>query len=497
MKAKKRSEGAKLITMRKLQKEQLSSATNTDFFNLFFKSQNVTKLIGFFGQLVSAATEFHFVFAGSGGVYDPIWQFSNILPGVFGLLVVYVLEFIGVRVYLVRIVRQIANKQFKIRESFILFVFNLFFVGALCAANLLFSFIGQKSTFATKTNVTVTDKTHQLELKKSAKIEGVAKRYGQKLKELKNTYQNDLSDLKKTYDYDIKELKNSRYTHREDRTKYDGYTAKIDKKISDKTHDLNDLKQNYNDDKKQLQQARESEILTISEGFNKRINDISKVEKSNVDLWLMVQKYTLPILILFILISWISIIYVEVFYKGSGQKIEVKEVSTRPFLLWILVCGLYDKFYHWFYGAVARLVGLDKYRYSDIRKNEINIDPSDLLNKNRIAAKTKTNNDTMIRQIGFGRNKSNQKQNSPTNDPTNIMNFTGLNSFDGSPYGERLNGERITVNVGELKDNERICKNCSNIFTYKHWNARYCSDDCRIKNWEKRTGKRLNKKTKK
>ncbi|NJN77197.1 MAG: hypothetical protein HC803_01775 [Saprospiraceae bacterium] len=59
----------------------------------------------------------------------------------------------------------------------------------------------------------------------------------------------------------------------------------------------------------------------------------------------------------------------------------------------------------------------------------------------------------------------------------------------------------MTVNVGSEKQANgqptRNCKNCGKPFVYKHWNKRFCSDECRIENWEKRTGKTLTKKSKK
>ena len=53
-----------------------------------------------------------------------------------------------------------------------------------------------------------------------------------------------------------------------------------------------------------------------------------------------------------------------------------------------------------------------------------------------------------------------------------------------------VNGERVIIT---LQPNERICLHCQTVFTYKHWNAKYCSDNCRIENWELRTGKTFNK----
>lgn len=58
----------------------------------------------------------------------------------------------------------------------------------------------------------------------------------------------------------------------------------------------------------------------------------------------------------------------------------------------------------------------------------------------------------------------------------------------GFDYVRNNNGERNTVNVGN-----KTCKNCGSSFEAKHWNAQYCGDACRIKSWEKRTGKKVRK----
>jgi cell division protein FtsL len=65
------------------------------------------------------------------------------------------------------------------------------------------------------------------------------------------------------------------------------------------------------------------------------------------------------------------------------------------------------------------------------------------------------------------------------------------------PLGNTVNvnnGERNTVNVVTLLPNERLCKLCGERFVYKHWNAQYCTEEHRIEAWEKKTGKKFNKK---
>lgn len=64
------------------------------------------------------------------------------------------------------------------------------------------------------------------------------------------------------------------------------------------------------------------------------------------------------------------------------------------------------------------------------------------------------------------------------------------NAENKTSQRETSNEKRNTENVG---DGNRICKNCNKVYTYRHRNQKYCSDECRIEAWEKRTGRKLKK----
>lgn len=53
-----------------------------------------------------------------------------------------------------------------------------------------------------------------------------------------------------------------------------------------------------------------------------------------------------------------------------------------------------------------------------------------------------------------------------------------------------VNSERIVIT---LQANEKECLHCQKVFSFKHWNAKYCSETCRIGAWELRTGKTFTK----
>ncbi len=82
-------------------------------------------------------------------------------------------------------------------------------------------------------------------------------------------------------------------------------------------------------------------------------------------------------------------------------------------------------------------------------------------------------------------------ENLPTKQSLNVSSERNVisgffNHLDEEPRSP-LNDER---------NRQRKCKFCNEEFDYKHWNKQYCSDDCRIANWEKKTGEKLNIKTK-
>jgi hypothetical protein len=490
--------------MRKVQKEVLTDATDKNFFNLFFKAQSVTLLIGYFGQFVSGITEFHFVFSAAQGIYKPFLVWSNFVPMILGLLAVYIFEFLGVRVYLVRIVRQIANKEFVSRESWILFVFNVLFVLALCGSNLWFSVLGQTASFHSLTNVRVTDKTFGLDSLKNIEIAKVTTKYSQKGSLIRNDHNRQTQEKTLHYDGIVNENRTNRWTVSDDKQKYDAYTVKIDTTLAQKNRVLIALDAKLNKELVTLETNKTTATERIETTYDKRIDDIEGNTTAQADLWAMVQRYTKPILVVFILLSWVSIIYAEVFFKGSGQSVEVKELSFRPILVWVLIVGLYDKFYHWFYNKVVKLIGLDRFRYGQIRTNEIAykaetaIKPTnEHANKPSIAAN--------VRQIGFNKSDNNEYQNNSISPNIQNLGSNTANYTATVPTEYQLDTEAIQQNNGErnngerrkLAANERTCKNCSSVFTYKHWNARYCSDTCRIENWENRTGRKLNKGRKK
>ncbi len=103
-------------------------------------------------------------------------------------------------------------------------------------------------------------------------------------------------------------------------------------------------------------------------------------------------------------------------------------------------------------------------------------------------------NRNRVQIAGFrknGQTKSNPqesiKQDIPLIEVSGITDFNPKNLYNNTMKNPSYNGDRRTMQIS----NKRTCKNCGIEFDYIHWNKQYCSDTCRIENWERKTGKKL------
>jgi hypothetical protein len=78
----------------------------------------------------------------------------------------------------------------------------------------------------------------------------------------------------------------------------------------------------------------------------------------------------------------------------------------------------------------------------------------------------------------------NEPQPLPTVEPKPAQRI----GFTFSWQNPQADNSTVNVNNGE-RGKKKACEHCGTLFTKKHWNARYCSDECRIAAWELRTGK--------
>lgn len=106
---------------------------------------------------------------------------------------------------------------------------------------------------------------------------------------------------------------------------------------------------------------------------------------------------------------------------------------------------------------------------------------------------TSAPNNTQINKVGFQFGVIALGQNTPK--PEELEKTTTLKGED-SPYLQSNTVKVVEKEYIQLGANERVCKHCNTKFSFKHWNATYCGEKCKIEAWELRTGKTFNKKKK-
>jgi hypothetical protein len=58
----------------------------------------------------------------------------------------------------------------------------------------------------------------------------------------------------------------------------------------------------------------------------------------------------------------------------------------------------------------------------------------------------------------------------------------------------RADGKRATERSGDnqpLLAGQRLCEHCQTVYTYGHARQRFCTEKCRIENWQDRNGKEI------
>ncbi len=360
-------------------KESLSTAKNENFYKSFFTANRVTYFLGLFGQFLSAVTEFIFIARACGGEL-PIWQSSNIIPTGVGLGAVFFFEVIGVRVYLVRIVRQIANKESTSIQAKILLIFNIVFCLSILGANFGTSLVGQSTTFVSvKSSVDNSDTITKIKTALNAQIDTLTTRNDRKNTSLTSQSDKEIQRITDTYEPIIKDLKASKWVKGANKAKFN---KKINEANAEKLTKIEvitaDLKQSIVTNDTTLIEAieRAQSVAQI------KIDAINKSDNSDLQIFGMIEKYSYWLLIVFMSLSILAIIYREVFISGSQQAVELHEVKKRPVLIFALVQGLYLKFYHLCYWIVVKIIGSKSFDYSRVMQEKDDYYSSDVSDNN-------------------------------------------------------------------------------------------------------------------
>lgn len=477
--------------------ESYSDAKNERFFNSFFNANNSTRLVGLFGQIVSAITEFLTVLhlfkidVQNLNFDNAFSDYYNLLAYVTGLSIVYLFEIVGVRSYLVSLVRQLYNKDFKgVERKFILF-FNIVIVFALSIANIYMSQLGHESIFIdAKSSIVNHSKIDEKFAKKSDKIN---KYYDSKIEKQETLYNNKVERITSQSDIAIKELKNSRYASKlaggTDAT-YDSYTRKIDARIDNTENKLSQLAANLEKFNAANEKSRQSELNNLKNNVDSHKKNVNKSHDVKSKFNLIIETYTKYILFISIALSWIAIIYNQVFLTGSKIEIKTQKAAAKPNLFIRLFKGLYNRFYHILY-IIVSFFDTKNYAYKDTSNEYVVYENKSLFKTIKSELFGNDKDFEFAKQLPQNSLKKDENENRNENrNDTRPIGFK-IPKTDAKDVKNTKSTKEQPKAKSTTKSTQTVCKNCGCNYTKNHHKQVYCSTQCRVDFWQKKNGKKL------
>jgi hypothetical protein len=354
--------------------EHLEDAKDKDFHSKFFTSDRVTFWIGVFGQFLSAITEALFIFRGVGGEL-PVLQFKNLVAVTAALIGVYFFEVIGVRVYLISIVRQITNKDFKTEDKaknsaqkITLFVFNICFCSSILFANFATSLTGQSTTFiSAKSSIDNSDTLTKINIQLQSDIDTVRANAVKLIDKIELSSELKTKSIKDTYKPILKDLKATKWDEGANKKKIKEDIVKMNNEQIGKLEAITkELKNRII----QVDTTKENTIASLTNIAQLKKDAINKSANADTSIYEIVESYSYYLLLVFMSLSILAIIYREVYISGSKQELKTIEVKKRPLLIPVLLYGLYMKLYHFFYWLTVKIVGSKAFDYSKVMQSK-------------------------------------------------------------------------------------------------------------------------------
>lgn len=351
------------------------------FFSFFFKTKMTTEIIGISGQVLSGLTEFTAIYKACGGDFVEWQSIENIIPALVGIFAVFIFEVVGVRIYLVKIVRQYMKKDFDKKQATTLFRFHIVFCSVILLANIATSVI---SVFTGFESEKIDDKYEKLalideqEIKKKNKISQKYKSLDSALVAqsiIDKNFQND------TYQKTMKILSNSAWVARDNANEREKIAAKITTLTNTHTETIQSIDNNLKTEKEENMISKKSDITIIEAWATSKRNDINSSSNTQNMILGIFQKFSIVFLIIFILLGVGAIIYSEIFFSGSETDFQIEEKAVKPNLLLVLIIGFYQRFiYHPAYIFVSWIVGSKSYEYTKILQDKETFSSTDALN---------------------------------------------------------------------------------------------------------------------
>lgn len=355
--------------------EKSSAAGNAQFFATHHKTARTAAVIGYAGQVLSAITEFLLVLNWAG--FQPRICLQSVAAVAAGLFAVYLFEVIGVRVFLVRVVRQTIARDFKTPAAVALYAFNVLFLLAIGYASFYtsISFVSNTGDAQAQKVQRVADTLQTLQQQQIALQQQITAKATAEIARIDSLQAVERVQVAATFDAAIKDLRRAKWVQGADRIQID---KQITQQQAEKLAALAAIESKYNARLQPLQQQMQQQVQQVSNAHTAAVAEIQTAATDRAQLVQLFSVYGVQLLVVFMSLAIVSIIYTEIYRHGAQIETELQQVAKRPNLLLVLVQAVGAHLYHFAYKLTARIAPAAVYDYAKFDAQRVAIYPADL-----------------------------------------------------------------------------------------------------------------------
>lgn len=440
-------------------KELFTKATDKNYYNLFQPVIPKIDLTGKIAQVISATTEAVTVWLICQSELSNVNKVVAFMLSVIAVILVVAAIEVGGRKCLQVLTRAIIWKRLTSFWYWILFLFVLGITGFLFWQSYGLSTKGIDQSFKQSVKAAIILDDSQLLERHDYFNNQINTKYDNQNKTLSDAFILNSDAKEKAHNSKIDAVNNLIEEHSKNMEKGVKWAKSHFKKqtkiakalITEKEGELSELTTNHTKDLKAVESAR---IAALNkEGIRhkkavdkaeKALNENHNSEKDNAQFW---GSLFSGLVGLMILVAFVCIVITEIFRRGAGIEVDYQEDELPPTLFTIFVEGLNNRTFNVSYKLAAKWYVEKK--------------PFDFLGQ-----------DVPMRRIGFFPSSDDQNEN-------------------------RMTDKTGSSVVNRQKDFIKQCEHCQADFTPNHKKHRFCTDDCRKKAWEEKTGRALKLRSKK
>ncbi len=347
-----------------------TSATNSDFFNLFRPIAPAIDKIGKVAQVISALTEGVTIWYITQSEMAGYSKAISIAVSILAMILVIAILELGGRKFLQVLTRAIVWKRLKNAWYIALFAIVMAITVGIGILSFRLSTNGIRHAFVS--NVPVVAQFDDSRLKKEYRqsVKDISSRFEKDFQLVKENYQNQVSTTSKQFDAKIDaanvKVKHYQYKYKKGAKWAKGQADKYQKKASayetEKTTVLSTVQSDYSK-KLDVWQAKKDKAITaekrqLKEAILKGQTDLAKIHDSkhtNANFWGGLFSFFVGFSVI---LAFICIVSVEVFRRGSGIQIEYEEEEKAPGILSLFWNGLTNRWDNFFRRKAERFANV-------------------------------------------------------------------------------------------------------------------------------------------